>query len=181
MKNTDETSAAPGAVLISWSAGRRVCAVVCTAPATRPSTSSSLSIIVPRTTVSLSCSRAMSAVAPLCLRRATYGVDVPLGHRLRVDHRHARRQREAESPCLRGNLVRLGKQHALGETALGADDGGVQSTRLGTLGQHDPLVRSTGCCGDAMAKGGRAEPVLVRVGDQAADPRLVEVVGNRTS
>ena len=38
MKKIEDTSDAPGLVLISCSAGRTVAAVVCTAPLTRPST-----------------------------------------------------------------------------------------------------------------------------------------------
>ena len=73
IKKIDDTSEYCGAVLINWNAGRTVLAVVCTAPDTRPSTSPKCSIIVPSTTVSLSCSWACSS-SSLPLRRSTMGL-----------------------------------------------------------------------------------------------------------
>ena len=52
MKKTEDTSFVPGLVLITLRAGKMVCAVVCVAPATRPSTSPKASIIVPSITSS---------------------------------------------------------------------------------------------------------------------------------
>lgn len=48
MKKTEETIAAPGAVLITSKAGRMVAAVECTAPETMPSAMPSWTIRVPK-------------------------------------------------------------------------------------------------------------------------------------
>ena len=48
MKNTEDTTETPGSVLTTSSAGRMVCAVVCTAPETIPSASPSSTISVPK-------------------------------------------------------------------------------------------------------------------------------------
>ena len=48
MKNTDDTTDTSGTVRMTSSAGRIVCAVVCTAPDTMPSARPSSTIIVPK-------------------------------------------------------------------------------------------------------------------------------------
>ena len=73
MKNTLDTRLQPGTVLMICSAGRMVCAVLWTAPDTRPSASSSASIIVPTTMGSCNSTTARSGVMPFALRRSTSG------------------------------------------------------------------------------------------------------------
>ena len=48
MKKTDDTTDTSGTVRMTSSAGRMVCAVVCTAPDTIPSARPSSTIIVPK-------------------------------------------------------------------------------------------------------------------------------------
>ena len=76
MKKMLDTRLQPGTVLMIWSAGRIVWAVVWTAPETRPSASSSAIIIVPIMIGSCSSTSARSGVIPFALRRSTSGVDV---------------------------------------------------------------------------------------------------------
>ena len=73
MKKMLDTRLQPGCVLMICRAGRIVCAVLCTAPDTRPSASSSASIIVPSMIGSCSSTTARSGVMPLLLRRSTSG------------------------------------------------------------------------------------------------------------
>ena len=73
MKKTLDTRLQPGTVLMICSAGRIVCAVLWIAPDTRPSASSSASIIVPTMIGSCSSMTARSGVMPLALRRSTSG------------------------------------------------------------------------------------------------------------
>ena len=73
MKKMLETRLQPGTVLMIWSAGRMVCAVLWTAPDTSPSASSSASIMVPTMMESCSSTAARSGVIPFALRRSTSG------------------------------------------------------------------------------------------------------------
>ena len=73
MKKMLDTRLQPGTVLMIWSAGRIVWAVVWTAPETRPSASSSAIIIVPTMIASWSSSSARSGVIPFAFRLSTSG------------------------------------------------------------------------------------------------------------
>ena len=73
MKKTLDTRSQPGTVLMSWRAGRMVCAVVWTAPETSPSASSRAIIMVPTMMVSASSLAAIAGVIPFALRRSTSG------------------------------------------------------------------------------------------------------------
>jgi len=70
MKKHEDARAMPGAHLMICRAGLMVCAVVCTAPETRPSALPSLTIKVPGMMVSARASRACSGVRPFFLRNS---------------------------------------------------------------------------------------------------------------
>ena len=67
-----DTVVMPGSVLMISNAGRTVCAVVCIAPETMPSTMSLCTSMVPKYETSWMVSRACSTVTPLCLRSSAY-------------------------------------------------------------------------------------------------------------
>jgi hypothetical protein len=138
MKKTDETIDEPGAVLINCRAGRTVLAVVCTAPETRPSTSSTASIMVPSTTVSSSCASACCGGQPLGLAQLDHRRDVAF-----ADASGSRISRPAASvmPCdaATPSILALAEQHAVGDAFLLADDGGAHGARLLAFRQHDAL------------------------------------------
>src|SRR5437763_10076985 len=102
MKMMEDTRRTSGLGPMICSAGRTVLAVVCTAPDTRPSTSPWWSIIVPTATGS---ARVLAgpllgpAFVPAQLGQR---LDVALGDGLRIQHRDALGQPQAEAPGLGG-------------------------------------------------------------------------------
>ena len=152
MKNTDDTSAASGAVPRICRAGRSVCAVVCSAPATIPSTSSRCSIIVPTVIGSASWSRAMSGVIPLCRRtrpaRRRTGRSSTAGS---MTSSSGGSVSPSPAACA-DDVARVRQQDAVGDAQLVADGRRPQRAGLGTLGQHDALAGLA--CGRWPAGGG---------------------------
>ena len=122
-------------------AGRTVCAVVCVAPDTMPSTMSLCTSMVPKYETSWMISRACSTVTPLCLRSSAY-CSANLSHSslvLRVEHRGVR-QVDAEFGCAGADLRLVAEDGQVGDAALQQPARRLEDAVVVALGQHDALA-----------------------------------------
>ena len=118
MLDTVETS---GSVLMISNAGRTVCAVVCAAPDTMPSTMSLCTSIVPKYETSWMVSRACSTVTPLCLRSSAYCSANWSHSSLVCGSRTAASDRSTPSSAARARTCRLlAEDRQVGDVAFAA-------------------------------------------------------------
>ena len=138
MLDTVDTS---GSVLMISNAGRTVCAVVCAAPDTMPSTMSLCTSIVPKYETSWMISRACSTVTPLCLRSWAY-CSANWSHSSlvrRVEHRRGG-QVDAQFGRAGTDLGLVAENGQVGDAALQQPPGRLQDAVVVALGQHDVLA-----------------------------------------
>ena len=125
-------------------AGRTVCAVVCVAPDTMPSTMSLCTSMVPKYETSWMISRACSTVTPLCLRSSAYcSANWSHSSLVRGLSTVRCRQVDAEFGCAGADLRLVAEDGQLGDIALQQPARRLEDAVVLALGQHDALaVRS---------------------------------------